>query len=520
MSVTEKPDPDTIEITNNGPVERITIPVPIGGGITLLRGGNDTGKSLTLEAIQKLLGGKQSVSQREGADERGCIEGFGVTITFAASTRKKGELEATSIEGKLSIAELIDPGLKDPNAADRARTKALCRLLGVEARPELFHDALGMDDFAKVVTDHALAPDDVVEMQRRIKADCDRAAKAHEDTATCCDGAARSLREAAEGSDLTGEDDADILQSQLEQAIKAEAVVHEQRKEATRRQQAAREAREEIEKAEANCTLPSAAEAITARNDARRKRDATLTAASEAYQAYTAASNASDAAEGECRTADAVSDAAKNHEEAIAGWAETVEASAAVEPPTQEQIDVATTAIVGARDAVEHGVRIRDAKTSLKGADEAKTEANQLRAHAERLRDSGRDTEKVLAEVVHADTLTLKGGRWMTQVEGRGAVPYHERSRGTRAAIAIDLAARRIRQLGAIGKAIIPFPQEVWEGLDYANRQKLLAQAKRLNVNLITAEADRDASDEGDLRAEVYGGIDHERPAAPPPSLG
>ena len=69
---------ETIEVADIGPVERLSIKV--APGVTVLHGMNDSGKSLTIEAVQKLLGGKQKVTQRDDAESSGYVEGLGVTI--------------------------------------------------------------------------------------------------------------------------------------------------------------------------------------------------------------------------------------------------------------------------------------------------------------------------------------------------------------------------------------------------------------------------------------------------------
>jgi len=54
----------TVEIQNVGPIEHLTLPVPEGGGIVVLRGRNGTGKTLSLDAIDRLTSGRGDVSVR------------------------------------------------------------------------------------------------------------------------------------------------------------------------------------------------------------------------------------------------------------------------------------------------------------------------------------------------------------------------------------------------------------------------------------------------------------------------
>lgn len=131
-----------IEIENIAAVKHVTIPYPDGGGIVVLKADNGKGKSTTLAAIESAVTGNGSLSVRDGA-LKGTVSAFGVTITVGKNTRRKGELSVTSLDGKLSIGELIDPGRKEPEAADARRIKALLALVGAEADPSLFHELFG-----------------------------------------------------------------------------------------------------------------------------------------------------------------------------------------------------------------------------------------------------------------------------------------------------------------------------------------------------------------------------------------
>lgn len=485
---------ETIELKNVGPIERLTVPLPEGGGITVFRGRNDSGKSLSVGATERLCGGEVKLSQRDGSEDAGCVEGLGMTFRVGKTVRGKGELLATSIAGRLNIGELIDPGIKDPHAADRARTKALCKLLGVEARPELFHDALGGSaSFAMAISDQALETDDVVEMQRRIKRDCDTAARTEEDAAEQESGRAAALRESTEGVDLTGEDDAEKLQAELEAAIKAESALIERDEAAGKMAEAAHLAATQLAEAVKSYTGPTVKDALAEQTEARLRLDESANTLAAAQIAHNEARRRLDLAERATR-------AAGEHHTAITGWRQTID-SVQGDRPTNDDINAAKHVVYNAREAVERGTRIRDAKKRTAAIETHKGRSQLHRETSEKLRAAGKATEKVLAKVVEADTLTLTAGRWMTEAPGRGPVPYHERSRGTKAAIALDLAARRGREMSPQGMVVIPFPQEVWEGLDPDNRSKLADQVKRLNVNLITAEAAA-----GDVRCEVYKG--------------
>jgi hypothetical protein len=58
----------------------------------------------------------------------GVVSVPGVTMTVGRSVRRQGELQVETLEGRLSIADLVDPGFVDPERADAKRIKALVGL--------------------------------------------------------------------------------------------------------------------------------------------------------------------------------------------------------------------------------------------------------------------------------------------------------------------------------------------------------------------------------------------------------
>ena len=113
-----------ITLKNIGPIENVTIPVPAEGGVVVLRGRNGSGKSTALDAIQTAITGKGKPPLRDKA-AKGEIHAGGVSLTVAKSIRRSGELVVTSLDSRLSVADLVDPGIVDPLRADASRIKAL-----------------------------------------------------------------------------------------------------------------------------------------------------------------------------------------------------------------------------------------------------------------------------------------------------------------------------------------------------------------------------------------------------------
>ncbi len=156
---------ETVTVQDVGPVQSLS--VPIQPGVVVLRGPNDCDKSETLKAMSRLTGGTDTITRRDKS-ACGYVEGLGVKISVRQSARRTGELEAVSIEGKLSIADLVSPPIKDPVAADRQRIKALLQLTGVKADASLF-SGLWNHLESQVLSADCTQTDDLVEMAARIK---------------------------------------------------------------------------------------------------------------------------------------------------------------------------------------------------------------------------------------------------------------------------------------------------------------------------------------------------------------
>ncbi len=501
MSTPEQSTPEQIELENLGPIEYVAITLPKGGGITLLRGRNDCGKSYALDAVRRLAGGDQKLEPRDGQPGRGEARMGDVVLRIGKSTRTIGEADILSVEGKFDISELVEPHIKDPEAADRSRTKALCRLTGTKAEPTAFFDALGgREVFAAIVTSEAASQQDLVEMQRMIKRDCDTAARKAEDDAKKAEGEIQAASKAIEGLDLSGPCDSGVLQQDLEDRLTTATGLRNKSAAAVESAQRVQEATQAAEQALLDYKGLPATEAA----ETRQQAEATLAEFSSreevARNALASAKEMTQAALGARDNAEVMLQAAELHASTIAKWQATIDLGK-IKGPSEQQIVDADLASQAARQAVEQGTRIRDGRQTAIRGEAARKAAAAARKEADKLRQAGKDSETVLGEIVSADGLTLLDGRWCTEQDGRGRVFFADRSRGTRASIAVRLVAKKLRELGD-GLALVPYAQELWEGMDKDNRDKLLATCLKETINVISGQCDTDAT--GELRAEVY----------------
>jgi len=219
--------------------------LPVGGGLVLLTGDNGSGKSETLSCARALMGSaddKKSLRPRDG-EKSGSVEGCGVAIKVGRSNRETGELTVAALEDRLDIADLVDPGIADPNAADARRLKSLIRVAGVKADLDLFSDLLG-DTFeidAKVMKEP-----DLINMAGGVKRSLEAKARSEENKAEACGVEAATCLKSVEGVDITGESDEAALQAAYREAANRDAEVKQRQLSAEQAQEAQCKAREAL----------------------------------------------------------------------------------------------------------------------------------------------------------------------------------------------------------------------------------------------------------------------------------
>jgi ATPase subunit of ABC transporter with duplicated ATPase domains len=131
----------TFKIENVGGIVRAEL--ILKPGMNVLAGRNGAGKTSAMRAIVRAQGGGGELERRDGA-ERGVVEGPGVKLTVGKVVRTTGQAELSLAEAT-PLANLIDPGLKDTEAAARARIRALIELIRVPVDDAAL-DALSQGD--------------------------------------------------------------------------------------------------------------------------------------------------------------------------------------------------------------------------------------------------------------------------------------------------------------------------------------------------------------------------------------
>lgn len=488
---------EEITISNVGPIERASFPFLREGGVVVLKGPQGVGKSITLEALNAAATGKGRVPVKDG-ELRGEVSAFGVTMVIGKSTRRSGEPEVVSLEGKLSAADLVDPGIASPDAADAKRIKALIQLANVKPSSELFHKLIngGREEFEKLVTPATLESDDLVVMAERIKRDLESNARKAEDQAEHAEGRARGAREAAAGADLASEDDSHVLQTALEGAIREESKLKSEAQASQKAAMAAKLAKDQIGDREARYDGPELTVAQHAEDIAKANQSEAEAFVRELEEKLRTARERHKKTRNEYAAAIMVRKNAEHHESLIKQWRDQIAASIPA-APSAEQLTDASDRVTRARQAVEQGALVRKAKEHIAEDLKQREAAQGHRKKAMQLREAAKGTDEVLSEVVAktGSPLRVEAGRLVLETVRGKKTLFAELSDGERWKLALDIA------IDAVGdRGFLTIPQWAWGELQPRNRKAIAEHLRERGVLAYTAEA---ADGEG-ITAEEY----------------
>jgi hypothetical protein len=475
-----------LNIENVGPIESLSIPIPEGGGVVVLRGRNGSGKSTALEAARATLNKGESLTARDHA-AKGIIEGFGARITIGRSTRRKGEAEIEHLEGRLSIADLVDPGLKSEEAADNARIKALASLQAasvdrsewIRLAPEatetpLAGEELGGDIVTQASRVRRIYHAHALQIEKNAKA---KLAKANASLDELESVAGRDMPNTSALAEQFAADRGTV------QKLRSDLETYEQ---AQRRRTAASLRLSELG------DVPQIDELDDAAKAAQVDLDAAVAKVHEAEELLAAARGEVVRRKANLAIAQDRRDSAKHTAEEVSMLKNTIDEIDKVNHVTAKDVEVAEQQAELSQAAHDSGVVVREKLLRMIAAQAEADEARKDIEHADLWREAARATDDILAKSIKVGQLKIVSGRLMAR-HARGLVPYSELSDGERWTIAIDIAADNMTK----EDGIIVIDQVGWEGIDPINRRHIAAECKRRNIVILTAE-----SDEGELRTE------------------
>jgi DNA repair ATPase RecN len=469
---------DTIEVESLGPIQKQSIPLPRFGGIVVLRGRNGVGKSETLEAINKLAGRNADTPTPLDGHDRGSIEGLGIRLTVGRTTRRTGELEVYSLDSQLSVADVVDPGIKDPAAADEKRMKAILAILQAKVRPQdwmgwvdTFRQQSGFD-LSELLKAEMERTSDVLVLASRVKAELSRMA-----------GKEEEIRDEAKATTRAILADPDVANLDPEKPMLGLTTLAEALSRATSHADALTSRKADAGKAE---EYQRELEELLARGlNAKRAAQAV----EENAAALEKAQKALAALEKSLTTAQADLVRAKLTEKRIKELEGMITTAT---PPTDEELAEAARVLGEARAAVRQHENYAALAERRKRADEEALRAVSRDARAKALRHASHHPEAILVELVKArlEGVTFSGGRLLVQHPRRGTIQFAELSTGERWRFAIQVAIAGVAEQGE--RALIVIPQDAWQDLDPPNRTKIAKLAKAANVVIITAECSDD----------------------------
>lgn len=483
-----------IAIKDVGPIEQLSIQCPPEGGVVVLRGRNGSGKSTALKSAESLIKGNGKLSSRDECRSSGRVDGFGGTMVIGAKTTRAGEIEIASLEGRLNIADLVEPPLKDPGAADRQRIKALVSLTGVMPTCKQFADVIG-DEMADFIGGAAWAGKDMLDVAVKAKRDLEGTARNKENEASMREGQAKAHEEAASGVDMTGECDEKILRDNHTKVSGKLSVLEDRATAAKDAADNLAKAREKLNKVQSTYSGPTIDYATAIVTGKRADLFRAVNRIDELKKELEAEKASHDQKQVEYDSAKSALTAAEEHTESVAMY-EAILDNTITKSPEESEINAVDQAVDDANIAMEQGVLIRNAKAKLIEAQAARKQSNEAATIAGQLRIAATQIDEVLSSAIKTSQLFVRDGRLYTMHETRGETLFHELSEGERWTLAFDIAAPIVGEQG-----IMILPQGAWESLDPENRQHVAGLAMQYKITVLTAEATSDG-----LRAELFEG--------------
>lgn len=479
----------TIEVENIGPITKLEIQVPADGGVCVLRGRNGSGKSTALEAAEALTGKAAKLTTRDGSNGSGIVRGVGATVLLGRKITRAGEVEVASLEGRISIADLVQPPIKDPAAADRQRIKALVSLTGVEPSVSMFREVVGdaVDDIEVDWTG------DVVEVSGRVKRALESKARSLETEASVREGQAKNAEDAAKdiGEDEP-HDEGQLRAANIEAASAYRSMVDWERNARAAADHIA-EARRKLEAARAGYTGPTVTSATDARLLAGRRCTLSNGRLAQIRKELAEAEEEDRAARAAFSSACHAVEAAQEHAQTVASYEQALQA-ASPELVDPARLQAAQEAAEAAAAAVERGAVIRQALEQRAKAKGYRDTATKFTLGAEKLRTAAGQIDDALSRQITTERLYVQDGRLYARGHPRGDVAFADLSEGERWSLAFDAVAPIVGEHG-----LIVLPQGAWEGLDRPNRQHVSELARRHKLVVLTAEAT-----DGDIVAEEF----------------
>lgn len=473
---------ETIEIDKVGAINHLSIPLPEGGGLVVLKGRNGAGKSTAIKSVESLYDpiARKGLETSDKSIDPGTIHGKGVRVKLGKSKSTIGELVCDSIDGGLDPSVFVDPGIKDEVKADAKRLHVLVRLSGLKILKSDWMSLTG----GKY---EELVQADPIETADRIRRAIHTEAKMLEEQIEKRSREADALIRPAMDQDLSLADKADTFADLLDQLRNSRFSAEIENTLADEQNAKVTEAKFKLE------GMPRFdIEDIQKKADEHSKQVEVEYSRKQELEAELSKSEKL-LSEMEFRSKQFAEQLvnAKKMEDMI----KDLESSAALE--IQPTIDVSEIEARIAKGTEVHRQAVIAKETrdnQLKG-ESIRAELEKEKAEAKKLREVARGTDSIfgrqLSSMGFSDVI-VDDGRLKVNSD-RGLELVSELSDGERWKLAIKVAANGLGE-----GAILPVEQAAYEGLDPENRLLIRDLAREKKIVIVTALA----SDE-ELTAEV-----------------
>lgn len=503
----------TIEITGVGPIIQRTITLPERGGVVVLKGKCAQGKTTCLDSVGAVLGNEEdrkNVGRNDDVDEGKIVfhapNGDRTLTLFATQKRTKGqevnELGVEHVEDTYDIGKLIDPGMKNAEANDRERIRAIIQLSGAK---------IAWASFTALIPPPNGVGGNVVSIEgaREIEDTVAKASKVKsilEEEKRRLEGLAKKERQeqsyaeaALVGVDLSTPCDRAELQTAHQAAVAANARLKEQVTAAEKAATARAAARKQLDESRGQYQGPTVAAATVASTVAEHAKADADAEVQRLEQALRLAKASVQTKEAERKAAKGSLSAAQANDTSLATLTGLLEGQLP-EPPSADDVEASQLELDAATDAMEAGVKVRDALAKQAKAEEHRDLAVKYESRAAQFEEAAKSTNDLLSKAVNVPGLSVMGLRLIhTDADGKEEV-FDRLSTGEKSAVAVRVGSTRVSEKTGDGTKLLRLPQEVWQALDPDFRDQVNDIAISEDITVLTGEVSG-----GPLRQVTYG---------------
>lgn len=465
-----------VSIKNCRAIRELSFDLPDGGGVLVFTGTNGAGKTTAIAALEGLTGVKVDLQPSDG-EEGGEISGLGRVVKFKKRQSVTGRTLVPVLGSRLDLGQLVDPGVADPKARTKIRTRALVSLGDKEVKPEeLIDPELGQH----IDLDTAAEIEDPIQLADFLKRGLDKAALEQEKQADVQAQLSAAKRlEAGDVDELDAADDITSLAAKHRDAISAVNDANKAKEKYAEGLLINAEADKKIESIRASYVGPAAV-------DIEKSVDALGKEVAELQKQLGAKMAELTKAKRELQTCNDV------QEKLDLVWESKVEL---VEPLSDAEIESLKLAEAAAHSKLVAVSEIEDRRKALQAAKQHNAKSVELSGLAVELRTAGKAIQAKIQTLLPEGPVVFSDGELCVQHARRGKlIPLEELSEGERWKIALLYAVRIVGDGG-----VIPIKQEAWQSLAPESRDVIAAFAVEHRVVIATGQVGA-----GELRVEQY----------------